>query len=164
MEEGCLLCLWSVSLLPRQFPLLKLVHVELITRKAWENSATVGFSLVLPLCLWHPKNCSNGSCESPLVVFSITQSKLSMSSSHHCTQNRIVIIESLYITILPNHLTHSSTQTFMYYIYIILICYRTLREQVICPQLAPCENIEKISQCTKKATYTMQKTHNSIRS
>ena len=52
------------ELVPRQFPLTGPLLTELNTRKTWvflRNSCALGLSWVPPLCLWHPKNFSNGS-------------------------------------------------------------------------------------------------------
>ena len=43
------------------------IHIELMTRRLWVffiNLDAAGFSLALPVCCWHPKNFSNGSCDS----------------------------------------------------------------------------------------------------
>ena len=49
--------------LPLQFPFVTFVQREFTTLSAWvflQNSFTLGLSLDLPLCLWHPKYCSKG--------------------------------------------------------------------------------------------------------
>ena len=58
-----------------QFELTGPLHMEFTTRRAcvffW-NSFTVGFSCVLPICRWHPKNFSRGSWHNLLLKNTVT--------------------------------------------------------------------------------------------
>lgn len=92
--SGLLSCISMCCFLPRQFPLVMFPQTELITRRACvflQNCCALGFSPVLPRCLWHPKKFSSGSCESLSLKKNVTPGILKIKltiSTNDLTANR----------------------------------------------------------------------------